>query len=99
MLDAEQVPASRVFTMEDIFASEHFRARDMILEVPDDDLGTVRQPGIVPKLSGTPGAVRWSGHRNGQDTRAILREYLGLDAAEIDALIRSGTIGADGEER
>jgi crotonobetainyl-CoA:carnitine CoA-transferase CaiB-like acyl-CoA transferase len=98
MLDAEQVPASRVFTMEDIFASEHFRARDMILEVPDDDLGTVRQPGIVPKLSGTPGAVRWSGHRNGQDTRALLREYLGLDAAEIDALIRSGTIGADGEE-
>lgn len=97
MLDAEQVPASRVFTMEDIFASEHFRAREMILNVPDDDLGTVRQPGIVPKLSGTPGAVRWSGHRNGQDTRAILQEYLAMGASEIDGLIRSGTIGAERE--
>lgn len=98
ILDARDVPASRVFTMEDIFANEHYRFRKMILDVPDEDLGSVKLPGIVPKLSRTPGQVRWSGHRNGQDSRAILREYLNLDDAEIERLLSAGAIGADALE-
>lgn len=98
VLDAEDVPASRIFTMEDIFANEHYRFRRMILDVPDDDLGSVKLPGIVPKLSRTPGKVRWSGHRNGQDSQAILREYLNLDDAEIERLLSAGAIGADALE-
>ncbi|MCP3440803.1 CaiB/BaiF CoA-transferase family protein [Bradyrhizobium sp. CCGUVB14] len=95
ILDAEDVPASRIFTMEDIFASKHYRFREMILDVPDEDLGSVKLPGIVPKLSRTPGQVRWSGHRNGQDSQAILREYLNLDDAEIERLLSTGAVGAD----
>jgi crotonobetainyl-CoA:carnitine CoA-transferase CaiB-like acyl-CoA transferase len=98
ILDAEDVPASRIFTMEDIFASEHYRFRKMLLDVPDEDLGSVKLPGIVPKLSRTPGQVRWSGHRNGQDSHAILREYLNLDDAEIERLLGRGVIGADALE-
>ena len=98
ILDAEDVPASRIFTMEDIFASEHYRFRKMLLDVPDEDLGSVKLPGIVPKLSRTPGQVRWSGHRNGQDSHAILREYLNLDDAEIERLLGTGVIGADALE-
>ncbi|MBR0859180.1 CaiB/BaiF CoA transferase family protein [Bradyrhizobium liaoningense] len=98
ILDTEDVPASRVFTMEDIFANEHYRFRKMILDVPDEDLGSVKLPGIVPKLSRTPGQVRWSGHRNGQDSQAILREYLNLEDAEIERLLRAGAIGTDALE-
>ena len=98
ILGAEDVPASRIFTMEDIFASEHYRFRKMLLDVPDEDLGSVKLPGIVPKLSRTPGQVRWSGHRNGQDSHAILREYLNLDDAEIERLLGTGVIGADALE-
>lgn len=98
ILDAEDVPASRVFTMEDIFANKHYRFREMILDVPDEDLGSVKLPGIVPKLSRTPGQVRWSGRRNGQDSQAILREYLNLDDSEIERLLSAGAIGADALE-
>jgi crotonobetainyl-CoA:carnitine CoA-transferase CaiB-like acyl-CoA transferase len=98
ILDAEDVPASRIFTMEDIFASEHYRFRNMILDVPDEDLGSVKLPGIVPKLSRTPGRVRWSGRRNGQDSYSILKEYLELDDAEIERLLKAGAIGADALE-
>lgn len=98
LLEAQDVPASRVFTMRDIFENSHFRSREMLLEVPDDDLGSVTQPGVVPKLSGTPGAVRWSGHRNGQDTRAILSQILNLSETEIDALVGAGAVGCDTRE-
>jgi crotonobetainyl-CoA:carnitine CoA-transferase CaiB-like acyl-CoA transferase len=98
ILDAEDVPASRIFTMEDIFASEHYRFRNMILDVADEDLGSVKLPGIVPKLSRTPGQVRWSGRRNGQDSHAILKEYLKLEDAEVERLLKAGAIGADALE-
>lgn len=98
ILDAEDVPASRIFTMEDIFENEHYRFRNMILDVPDEDLGSVKLPGIVPKLSRTPGQVRWSGHRNGQDSHAILKEYLQMHDAEIERLLRIGAIGSDALE-
>lgn len=97
-LQAEDVPASRIFTMHDIFAHPHYQSREMLVEVADDDLGKVTLAGIVPKLSGTPGKVRWSGRRNGQDTRAILFELLGFSDARIDALVRSGAIACDAAE-
>jgi crotonobetainyl-CoA:carnitine CoA-transferase CaiB-like acyl-CoA transferase len=55
-LIAAGVPASRVYTVRDIFADPHYRARDMLLPVPHPKLGTLTQIGIVPKLSATPGA-------------------------------------------
>lgn len=88
ILEAASVPASRIFTMADIFRDPHFSARDMLLEVPDDDLGTVTLAGVVPKLSKTPGSVLWSGHRTGQDTREILKRFAHLSDQEIDTLER-----------
>jgi crotonobetainyl-CoA:carnitine CoA-transferase CaiB-like acyl-CoA transferase len=72
--------------MADIFTDPHFAQRDMLVRTPDDDLGEVTLAGVVPKLSMTPGAIRWSGHRIGQDTRDVLRTHAGLSDAEIDAL-------------
>ena len=95
ILEAANVPASRIFTMADIFKDQHYRARDMLVQAADDDLGSVTLAGIVPKLSGTPGKVRWSGHRIGQDTRAILKKYTDLSDARIDELAKAGVVFCD----
>lgn len=95
VLDAAGVPASRIFTMEDIFRDSHYRQRDMLLSVPDDDLGNVTLAGVVPKLSATPGSVAWSGHRTGQDTRPILKRFSDLTDDEIDQLERDGVAFCD----
>ena len=89
------VPASRIFTMADIFKDAHYKAREMLVLVPDDDLGSVTLAGVVPKLSATPGRLRWSGRRNGQDTRAFLRADAGLTDAEIDRLVADGVVYCD----
>jgi crotonobetainyl-CoA:carnitine CoA-transferase CaiB-like acyl-CoA transferase len=85
LLDAE-VPASRIYTIEDVFNDSHYRAREMLAQVPDDDFGTVTLVAPVPKLSRTPGNVRKSGGRIGRDTKPVLSRLLGYSDAELDAL-------------
>jgi crotonobetainyl-CoA:carnitine CoA-transferase CaiB-like acyl-CoA transferase len=94
ILEAGDVPASRIYTMADIFKDPHYKAREMLVPTPDDDLGTVTLAGVVPKLSATPGRLRWTGHRIGQDTRPVLLEA-GLSDAQVDALIASGAVFCD----
>jgi crotonobetainyl-CoA:carnitine CoA-transferase CaiB-like acyl-CoA transferase len=91
MLLAASVPASRVFTIADIYQDPHFRARDMLVEVPHPVLGHTTQAGIVPKLSRTPGAIRRTGPETGADSRAVL-QGMGLEPAQIDALIAKGIV-------
>ena len=79
------VPAGRVYTAKDIVEDPHFRARDMILRQPTRDGHEIDVPGIVPKLMGTPGAVRRAAPRLGGDTDEVLRE-IGLTAEQIAAL-------------
>ncbi len=79
------VPAGRVYTAKDIVEDPHFRARDMILRQQTRDGHELAVPGIVPKLMGTPGAVRRSAPRLGGDTDDVLRE-IGLSAEQIAAL-------------
>ena len=97
LLHAAEVPAARIYTMADIFADPHYAARGMLAQVPDDDLGTVTIPDVVPKLSMTPGAIRHSGHRIGQDTRKVLMELAGLSAEEVSALETADIITCDAE--
>jgi crotonobetainyl-CoA:carnitine CoA-transferase CaiB-like acyl-CoA transferase len=95
VLKKGDVPASRIFDMADIFRDPHYKARGMLVPTPDDDLGCVTLAGIVPKLSATPGSLRWSGHRTGQDTRRFLRETAQLPDAEIDRLVAEGIVYCD----
>ncbi|MGV3652900.1 MAG: CoA transferase, partial [Noviherbaspirillum sp.] len=85
LLAQARVPAGKVYTARDIAEDPHYRARGMILSQETRDGYTLEVPGIVPKLSGTPGAVRSSAPGLGDDTDAVLRE-LGLSAQEIAAL-------------
>lgn len=84
-LSEAKVPAGRVYTAHDIVNDPHFRARDMILKQQTRDGHELEVPGIVPKLMGTPGRVRSSAPRLGEDTDAVLTE-LGLDTAHIQIL-------------
>ena len=90
-LDAADVPAGRIYSVADIVEDPHYAAREMILptELPGDV--TVKMPGITPKLSETPGEVRWSGPTLGQHTDEVL-EGLGLQAGDIAQLRRSGAV-------
>lgn len=86
------VPASRAFTMVDIFADEHYRARDMLPSVPHSVLGSIMMAGIAPKLSDSPGTIRWAGGRIGEHTESVLRGELALDDATITRLAREKSI-------
>ena len=79
-------------SMADIFADPHYRAREMIIDVPSEEHGTLPQPGVVPKLSLTPGRVTHAGPRLGRHTDEILSALLGLSAEEITALRAEGVI-------
>jgi crotonobetainyl-CoA:carnitine CoA-transferase CaiB-like acyl-CoA transferase len=78
--------------MPDIFEDAHFAARDMLPEVPHPLLGVLNHPGIVPKLSATPGKIMHSGPDLGQDTYSVLTSELGLTQEEMDALVARGVI-------
>jgi len=92
ILARHDVPATRIFTIADIFADPHYRARQSIVAAPDDDWGSVTMAAVVPRLSDTPGAVVHSGHRIGQDTRDVLAELLGYGSERIDALSAAGIV-------
>ena len=92
ILHQAQVPATRIFTVADIFNDPHYRARNAIVRTPDPHMGEVAMAGVVPRLSDTPGGVRHPGRDVGQDSREVLRNLLGLDAARIEALAKSGVI-------
>jgi len=85
LLGAAKVPAGRVYTARDIVEDPHYRARDMLLRQVTRDGHEIEVPGIVPKLIGTPGSVRSSAPRLGDDTDAVLAE-LGLSAEQIQSL-------------
>ena len=91
-LQNAQVPATRIFTLADIFEDPHYRARETIAYVEDDDLGPVALAAIVPRLSASPGKLRHPGRRIGSDTRRILSELGGLTAGEISNLEKAKII-------
>lgn len=90
-LDSASVPAGKIYTVADIAADPHYRERGMLQEIRLDDGDTLTVPGIVPKLSRTPGGHRRNAPRIGQDTDAVLRE-VGLSEAQIAALRERGVI-------
>ncbi len=89
-MSAADVPVSRIYTVADIATDPHYAARGMIREIRAGR-GTLKVPGVVPKLSSTPGDVDGGGPALGEHTDAVLGE-LGYDAARIAALRASGAV-------
>jgi len=90
-LDQVAVPAGRIYTVADIAADPHYRARGMLDEVQLDDGSVLAVPGIVPKLSRTPGSHRRNAPGIGQDTDAVLQE-MGLSPEQIKTLKDQGIV-------
>ncbi|NWA67222.1 CaiB/BaiF CoA transferase family protein [Pseudomonas reactans] len=90
-LEAAEVPAGRIYSVADIVSDPHYQARDMLLTAQLPGGVSVKMPGIVPKLSETPGGVNWQGPTLGQHTDAILGD-LGLTVADIHRLKTSGVV-------
>lgn len=83
---AEEVPVGKVNSIADIFDDEHFAARGNLAHILDAELGDIVVPGVVPTLSATPGRIDTLGPTLGNATDAVMRDLLGLTAAELQRL-------------
>ena len=90
-LNAARVPVGRVYTAKDIFEDPHYQARDMILTQHTRDGDDIAVPGIVPKLSATPGSIRSSAPHLGDDTDSVLQQ-MGLTSDNIATLREKGIV-------
>lgn len=80
------VPTSRVYTIEEIFNDEHFKAREQLLDIDHEKFGKLTVAGITPKLSEQAGNVYQLGGEIGRDTHEVLHEILEIDKARIAEL-------------
>ncbi len=91
-LEEATIPAGPVHTIADIVEDPHFQTRDMFLTLHDRLLGALRMPGIVPKLSETPGEARFVGPELGEHNYEVYGNLLGLSAKEIAGLSERGVL-------
>src|SRR5690349_15817202 len=90
-LERAEVPSGRIFSVSDIVADPHYQAREMLLKADLPGGASVKMPGIVPKLSETPGEVRWQGPTLGEHTSSVLAD-LGYEQSDIERLRREGAV-------
>lgn len=92
LFEQADVVAGPVLDIRDIFADPHYRARQNIVEARDDDFGSVRMQGVVPKFKETPGEVRYAGRSLGADNHSVYVGELGLSEARFAELLSRGVI-------
>ncbi len=86
------VPAGRIYKAEDMISDPHFQAREAIVQVPDDTFGQLRMQNVVPKMSATPGSIRWTGPALGAHNDEVYGGLLGLSAEQRAGLAERGVI-------
>ena len=89
---AEGVPCGPVYSIEDIFADEQYRARRNFMEVVDARIGPITIPSALPNLSETPAVFQHTGRALGHDTATVLAALLGFQDAELTQLRQIGVI-------
>ncbi|TAL81733.1 MAG: CoA transferase [Candidimonas sp.] len=90
--DSHGVVAGPIMDIEAIFNNAHYAARQAIASVLDPDLGLLRMPAPVPKLSATPGDIRWTGKKMGADNEEIFSQLAGLEPDHLTHLRKIGVI-------
>src|SRR5215212_6389073 len=91
-LEEAAVPVGPIYSAEDIVEDEQYHARGMLLETEIEGIGTVKMPGLVPKLSETPGQVEWYGGPLGAHNEEVYGGLLGLSTEKIERLSEEGVI-------
>lgn len=92
IFDDHDAPGGPVMSAAELYRDPHIAARDMIISVPDKELGELKMQGVIPKMSVTPGSVRHAGQQLGESNREVFGDLLGLSSDEIDALVDEGVI-------
>jgi len=92
LMQAHGVPASRVYRAPDMLEDPQFQAREAIVELPHPVFGELKMQNAFPKLSGTPGRVRWPGPALGEHTREVLKNLAGCSEAALAELRAKGVI-------
>lgn len=93
ILNGAGVICGPIYTVADMFKDEHFWAREMLLKHEDPEIGEFVGPGLTPKFSGTPGAVKWTGTwEEGSHNKDVYGSLLGLDDARLAELKESGVL-------
>ena len=92
LLEQANVPCGPINNFQEVFENEQVKARDIQLKVPHPTAGVMKLVASPMRLSKTPVEVRMAPPTLGQHTEEVLREKLGLDAREIEALKKNGAI-------
>jgi crotonobetainyl-CoA:carnitine CoA-transferase CaiB-like acyl-CoA transferase len=90
IIQQHKLTAGPVHTVADIEQDPHWRARPLTVDVPDNGR-SVRMHNVVPRLSATPGDIRWTGGALGQDNQTVYHE-LGVSCDEQKQLLSAGVI-------
>jgi len=85
IFEAAEVTAAPVYEIDQFIADPHVRAREIVTELPDDEMGSIPMHAVVPRLAGTPGEIRMPAPALGEHNNEILGG-LGLSAGAIDDL-------------
>jgi len=91
IIDEHELTAVPVQTVADIERDPHWKARQLLVDVPNG-ASPVRMHTVIPRLSATPGEIRWSGGALGQHNRDIYHTELGLSCEQMQHLQESGVI-------
>jgi formyl-CoA transferase len=86
------VPAGLIYTAQDMLADPHFQARQAIVRLVHHQLGDFPMQNVAPRLSRTPGAIRWLGPELGQHNDDVYGRLLGVDEAQREQLASQGII-------
>ena len=92
LLEQHAVPAGRIYRAPDMLKDEHFIARESIVEVEHPKYENLKMQNVFPRLSATPGSVKWTGPALGEHNGEIYRELLGYSDSDLERLNRDGII-------
>ena len=92
LLEQHAVPAGRIYRAPEMLTDEHFIARESIVETEHPKYQDLKMQNVFPRLSATPGKIKWTGPALGQHNGEVYRELLGYDATDIERLRRDGII-------
>lgn len=92
LCEAAEVPCGIVASIDEIFCNEHYAARGNIARPVDQRANRLAIPNVVPRLSKTPGTIKWLGPALGQHNKEVYEELLGLTEEELEILRRKNVI-------
>ena len=92
LLEEHAVPGGRIYRAPEMLKDEHFIARESIVDVEHPKYDKLKMQNVFPRLSATPGTIKWTGPALGQHNGEIYSELLGYDAADLERLCREGII-------